>query len=148
MIILGKAHRVLQKWSRLVKNSSRIFLCVSCMCLWLWNDREFTEGNDPHFMCFVIFWDLQRELRARHVYLSFILLFLLLNFDFMTARNLSAALNEIRRRQKGHKIHFHFISLPRSTAATWDFFICFFWCCFVYVYKNENAFFMPSYVFC
>lgn len=23
--------------------------CVKCwMCLWLWNDREFTEGNDPH----------------------------------------------------------------------------------------------------
>lgn len=132
--------------SRLVKNSSKIFCAfLACVC-----DFEMTVNSlrvTTHILCVLLFFGTCRELRARHVYLSLILLFLLLNSDFMTARNLSAVLNEIRRRQKGTEFIFIFISLPRSTAATRDF-LYVFWCCFVYVYKNENAFFMPSYVFC
>lgn len=145
--------------SRRSENSSRIFCAfLPCVC-----DFEMTVNSvrvTTHILCVLLFfWDLQSSavpdtsialfelkkfvfflfhfplIRPRLLLLLVLLLDVVFNSNFMT--RVECKIREFRRSEREmhtQKIHFHFISLPRSTAMRlFEIFFCY----FVYVYRTH-----------
>lgn len=130
------------------------------MCLWLWNDREFTEGNDPHFILFFVFCyflglaelsavcptrlslflrNLSSSSSSFHIRPRLLLLLL-----FLLILALWVKKSELELERNAYKNSFSFLF---HFLALWCDFLRFFISLFMlFCLYIRNTFFMPSYV--
>lgn len=127
-------------------NSVRVTTHILCVLLFFWDlqssavpDTSIALFELKKFVFFLFHFPL---IRPRLLLLLVLLLDVVFNSNFMT--RVECKIREFRRSEREmhtQKIHFHFISLPRSTAMRlFEIFFLLFCLCI------QNTFFMPSYV--